>query len=93
MLSSVIKSVSVLQLYHHASGEWAEFLHKEGEKFTDFGRVRKEIEEETDRETGSNKVEQHFHSLHYMTLYHQKCRKRLRDFFCGKYFYGSYTII
>ena len=63
MLSSVIKSVSVLQLYHHASSEWAEFLHKEGEKFTDFGRVRKEIEEETDRETGSNKVEQHFHSL------------------------------
>ena len=46
---------AVLQLYHNPGGEWAQFLHRE-DKFTDFGLVRREIEEETDRETGSNKV-------------------------------------
>lgn len=35
--------------------EWAEFLHCKGKKFTDFAEVRKEIEDETDRVTGSNK--------------------------------------
>ena len=35
--------------------EWAEFLHAKGRKFTDFEAVRKEIEDETDRMTGSNK--------------------------------------
>jgi len=44
----------VLQLYHNNSEEYAEFLHCEG-KFRDFDRVRQEIVEETDRETGSNK--------------------------------------
>ena len=35
--------------------EYAEFLHARGKKFTDFDAVRKEIEDETDRLTGSNK--------------------------------------
>lgn len=35
--------------------EYAEFLHSKGKKFTDFDEVRKEIEIETDRVTGSNK--------------------------------------
>ena len=30
-------------------------MHKRGEKYTDFDQVRREIEEETDRVTGSNK--------------------------------------
>ena len=35
--------------------EYAEFLHCKGKKFVDFDEVRKEIEDETDRITGSNK--------------------------------------
>lgn len=35
--------------------EYAEFLHKKGQKFVDFDLVRKEIEDETDRVTGANK--------------------------------------
>lgn len=35
--------------------EYAEFLHCKGKKFADFDEVRKEIEAETDRVTGSNK--------------------------------------
>lgn len=35
--------------------EYAEFLHKPGEIFTDFAKVRREIEEETDRMCGRNK--------------------------------------
>jgi dynamin 1/3 len=35
--------------------EYGEFLHTKGKKFTDFNEVRKEIEDETDRITGSNK--------------------------------------
>ena len=35
--------------------EYAEFLHLKGVKLTDFEEVRKEIEAETDRETGTNK--------------------------------------
>ena len=47
---------SVLQLYNNSGGgEWAQFLHRD-EKFTDFNLVREEIEAETDRETGTNKV-------------------------------------
>ena len=48
--------LSVLQLYHHPSKEWAEFLHCPARQFTDFQEVRREISEETDRETGQNKV-------------------------------------
>jgi hypothetical protein len=45
----------VLQLVNTPNGEWAEFLHAKGKKFTNFDDVRKEIEAETDRMTGSNK--------------------------------------
>uniref|UniRef100_A0A8B9JA56 Dynamin n=1 Tax=Astyanax mexicanus TaxID=7994 RepID=A0A8B9JA56_ASTMX len=44
----------VLQLIS-ATSEYAEFLHCKGKKFTDFDDVRREIETETDRVTGSNK--------------------------------------
>lgn len=37
------------------SVEYAEFIHCKGRIFTDFDLVRKEIEDETDRVTGSNK--------------------------------------
>ena len=36
--------------------EWARFLHTKNKVFTDFDEVRKEIIDETDRVTGSNKV-------------------------------------
>ena len=51
-----IPPLIVLQLYHNPDDEqeWAEFLHR-SDKYTDFTRVRAEIEAETDRETGSNK--------------------------------------
>jgi len=35
--------------------EYGEFLHCKGKKFTDFDEIRREIEAETDRITGSNK--------------------------------------
>uniref|UniRef100_A0A1I7U4V1 dynamin GTPase n=1 Tax=Caenorhabditis tropicalis TaxID=1561998 RepID=A0A1I7U4V1_9PELO len=44
----------ILQLIHDQS-EWAEFLHKKGQRYVDFDEVRQEIENETDRVTGSNK--------------------------------------
>nr|CDS33423.1 dynamin 1 [Hymenolepis microstoma] len=44
----------VLQLIT-ADLEYAEFLHMKGVKLTDFEEVRKEIEAETERETGNNK--------------------------------------
>lgn len=37
------------------SAEYGEFLHKKGQKFTDFEMIRHEIEAETDRVTGANK--------------------------------------
>ena len=37
------------------STEYGEFLHCKGRMFTDFEEIRKEIEDETDRVTGSNK--------------------------------------
>ena len=37
------------------AAEYAEFLHCKGRMFTDFSQVRKEIEDETDRATGTNK--------------------------------------
>jgi len=36
--------------------EWGEFLHLPGRKFTDFAEIRKEIQADTDRISGSNKV-------------------------------------
>jgi dynamin 1/3 len=44
----------ILQLINGTS-EWGEFLHCKGKKFVNFDEVRKEIEDETDRVTGSNK--------------------------------------
>ncbi|GIY89298.1 dynamin [Caerostris darwini] len=44
----------VLQLIF-SNQEYGEFLHTRGKKFTDFDAIRKEIEDETDRMTGSNK--------------------------------------
>jgi replication fork clamp-binding protein CrfC len=44
----------VLQLIN-STMEYGEFLHVRGKKFTVFDDIRKEIEEETDRTTGSNK--------------------------------------
>lgn len=44
----------VLQLIQSQT-EYAEFLHCKGKIFSDFEAVRKEIEDETDRMTGSNK--------------------------------------
>nr|XP_046909954.1 dynamin-1-like isoform X3 [Dermatophagoides farinae] len=44
----------VLQLIH-SNMEYGEFLHCRGKKFTNFDEIRKEIEDETDRTTGSNK--------------------------------------
>ncbi|KAF5729755.1 putative dynamin [Tripterygium wilfordii] len=47
----------VLQLHKLDEGgrEYAEFLHLQRRRFTDFAAVRKEIQDETDRETGRTK--------------------------------------
>lgn len=43
-------------IYHHlVIAEYGEFLHKKGEKFSNFEEIRKEIETDTDRVTGQNK--------------------------------------
>ncbi|XP_035231196.1 dynamin-like, partial [Stegodyphus dumicola] len=44
----------ILQLIN-SPHEYGEFLHLKGKTFTDFDAIRKEIEDETDRTTGSNK--------------------------------------
>ncbi|XP_033239222.1 dynamin isoform X12 [Drosophila pseudoobscura] len=44
----------ILQLIHGVT-EYGEFLHCKGKKFLNFDEIRKEIEDETDRVTGSNK--------------------------------------
>ncbi|KAM3619444.1 uncharacterized protein V6R79_008292 [Siganus canaliculatus] len=44
----------ILQLLH-SDAEYGEFLHCQGKKFTDFNEIRKEIEAETIRLTGSSK--------------------------------------
>lgn len=36
--------------------EWAKFLHTKNKVYTDFDAVRNEIQEETDRMSGTNKV-------------------------------------
>ena len=35
--------------------EWGEFLHRKGDRFYDFGKIRKEIEEQTMRIAGYDK--------------------------------------
>lgn len=58
-------------LFH---AEFGEFLHCRGKKFTNFDEIRKEIEEETDRTTGSNKgispvpINLRVHSPHVLNL-------------------------
>ena len=42
-------------MYSRVFVEYAEFLHQKGRKYTDFDEVRREIEKETDRLTGSNR--------------------------------------
>lgn len=44
-----------MSLLLFSSLEYGEFLHCRGKKFTNFDEIRKEIEDETDRTTGSNK--------------------------------------
>lgn len=44
----------ILQLINHKY-EYAEFLHRPGQKYSDFTEVRREIEADTDRVTGKNK--------------------------------------
>ena len=44
----------ILQLINDST-EYGEFLHCKGQKFMDFNSIMKEIEDETDRETGQNK--------------------------------------
>jgi len=44
----------ILQLLH-SQQEYGEFMHCRGNIFTDFDKIRKEIEDETDRCTGKNK--------------------------------------
>jgi hypothetical protein len=39
----------------YSLSEYGEFLHCKGQKFMDFNAIQKEIENETDRVTGSNK--------------------------------------
>lgn len=47
----------VLQLHRvEENREWAEFMHLPRKRFTDFAAVRKEIADETDRETGRSKA-------------------------------------
>lgn len=53
----------VLQLIHHDTREYAQFLHIPHREFTDFDTVRKEIEDETDRVTGGNKNISRAHQL------------------------------
>ena len=47
--------ISQVELRLRLFAEWGEFLHAKGKKFTDFDEIRREIEAETDRMTGSNK--------------------------------------
>ncbi|XP_059222937.1 dynamin isoform X4 [Stomoxys calcitrans] len=63
----------ILQLINGIT-EYGEFLHCKGKKFTSFDEVRKEIEDETDRVTGSNKgisnipINLRVHSPHVLNL-------------------------
>lgn len=51
---SLITIIIFMKLIN-SPNEYGEFLHCKGQKFTDFITIRKEIEDETDRVTGSNK--------------------------------------
>ncbi|KAI8108676.1 hypothetical protein M9435_005093 [Picochlorum sp. BPE23] len=45
----------ILQLIRHTHDEWGEFLHVRGKKFYDFGRIRHEIQAETERSVPTDK--------------------------------------
>eukprot|EP00123_Amoebidium_parasiticum_P017676 comp23942_c3_seq1/m.42318 comp23942_c3_seq1/g.42318 ORF comp23942_c3_seq1/g.42318 comp23942_c3_seq1/m.42318 type:complete len:841 (-) comp23942_c3_seq1:1211-3733(-) len=45
----------ILQLIYYKGREYGEFLHQPNKKYTDFDAIRKEIEDETMRMTGTNK--------------------------------------
>ncbi|KAL8150833.1 hypothetical protein V2J09_020641, partial [Rumex salicifolius] len=50
--------LQLVQIQRNSDGtevEWGEFLHLPGKKLYDFSQIRKEIEDETNRETGTNK--------------------------------------
>lgn len=57
-----------------AASEWGEFLHAPGREFTDFGRIRAEIQAETDRVVGTNKgvsdkpIRLRIYSPHVLTM-------------------------
>lgn len=53
----VTRRPTIIQLNytHYADKEWAEFSHKQGEKYFDFAKVKEEIENDTDRVAGRNK--------------------------------------
>ena len=53
--SGIVTRRPLLLKLLHSNQEWAEFLHAPGKKFTRFSDVRREIEDETDRETGRNR--------------------------------------
>jgi len=63
----------ILQLINGPT-EYGEFLHCKGKKFMDFISIRKEIEDETDRVTGSNKgisnlpINLRVHSPHVLNI-------------------------
>jgi replication fork clamp-binding protein CrfC len=44
-------------LHHqgYSDKDWAEFVHRPGEKFIDFQKVKEEIEADTERVAGRNK--------------------------------------
>ncbi|KPP75622.1 dynamin-1-like protein-like [Scleropages formosus] len=43
--------------------EWGKFLHTKNKVYTDFDEIRQEIEMETERISGTNKVKRHIHLL------------------------------
>ncbi|PSS03940.1 Dynamin-related protein like [Actinidia chinensis var. chinensis] len=60
----------VLQLHRIDDGrEYAEFMHQPRKKYTDFAAVRKEIADETDRETGGGRSKQISSVPIYLSIY------------------------
>jgi replication fork clamp-binding protein CrfC len=53
----VTRRPTIIQLNYKSFAErpWAEFAHRPGEKFFDFGKVKEEIEVDTERIAGKNK--------------------------------------
>ena len=53
----VTRRPTILQLNHtsYAEKDWAEFSHRQGERYFDFQKVKEEIEVDTERVCGKNK--------------------------------------